>query len=49
VADAFSTLAITGRDGVKLTDAWRTGQEAYLGTTVAGFPTCSSWSVPTPA
>ncbi|MGQ0481921.1 MAG: flavin-containing monooxygenase [Pseudonocardia sp.] len=38
VADAFTKLAITGRGGVKLTDAWRDGQEAYLGTTVAGFP-----------
>jgi cation diffusion facilitator CzcD-associated flavoprotein CzcO len=38
VADAFAQLAIVGRDGVKLTDAWRDGSEAFLGTTVAGFP-----------
>jgi cation diffusion facilitator CzcD-associated flavoprotein CzcO len=38
VADAFAQLAITGRDGVKLADAWRDGAEAHLGTTVAGFP-----------
>jgi cation diffusion facilitator CzcD-associated flavoprotein CzcO len=38
VADAFAQLAITGRDGVKLTDAWKDGSEALLGTTVAGFP-----------
>ncbi|WP_051580347.1 flavin-containing monooxygenase [Pseudonocardia acaciae] len=38
VADAFAQLAIVGRDGVKLTDAWRDGAEAHLGTTVAGFP-----------
>ena len=38
VADSFAQLAITGRDGVKLTDAWRHGSEAFLGTTVAGFP-----------
>ncbi|HEX4359349.1 MAG TPA: NAD(P)/FAD-dependent oxidoreductase [Pseudonocardia sp.] len=38
VADSFAQLAVTGRDGVKLTDAWRHGSEAFLGTTVAGFP-----------
>src|SRR5882757_320468 len=38
LADSFAQLAITGRDGVKLTDAWRGGSEAFLGTTVAGFP-----------
>jgi cation diffusion facilitator CzcD-associated flavoprotein CzcO len=38
VADAFARLAIVGRDGVKLADAWRDGAEAFLGTTVAGFP-----------
>lgn len=29
---------IIGRDGRDLTDSWRDGPEAYLGTTVAGFP-----------
>jgi cation diffusion facilitator CzcD-associated flavoprotein CzcO len=29
---------IAGRDGVSLADAWRGGNQAYLGTTVAGFP-----------
>jgi len=38
VADSFAQLAIVGRDGVKLADAWRDGSEAFLGTTVAGFP-----------
>ena len=38
VGDGLSRMAITGRDGVKLADAWRDGQQALLGTTVAGFP-----------
>ncbi|SDF64829.1 flavin-containing monooxygenase [Pseudonocardia oroxyli] len=38
VADGLASMAITGRDGVKLADAWAEGPEALLGTTVAGFP-----------
>jgi cation diffusion facilitator CzcD-associated flavoprotein CzcO len=38
VADGMSRVAVTGRDGVKLADAWRDGAEAFLGTTIAGFP-----------
>lgn len=38
VGDGMSRMAITGRDGVKLADAWRDGPQALLGTTVAGFP-----------
>ncbi|MQA24281.1 MAG: SidA/IucD/PvdA family monooxygenase [Micromonosporaceae bacterium] len=34
----FENLRITGRDGVKIQDAWSEGPEAYLGATVAGFP-----------
>lgn len=30
--------AVTGRDGQTLADAWVDGEEAYLGTTVHGFP-----------
>ena len=29
---------ITGRNGIKLSDAWKDGPEAYLGLTVADFP-----------
>ena len=29
---------ITGRDGLRLADAWADGMSAYRGTTVAGFP-----------
>ncbi len=29
---------ITGKDGVNLLDHWKAGPEAYLGTTVSGFP-----------
>jgi cation diffusion facilitator CzcD-associated flavoprotein CzcO len=38
--DAQNTLRvdITGRDGSTLADAWDKGRQAYLGTTVAGFP-----------
>ncbi len=31
-------MEITGRDGLRLSDAWSDGAEAHLGTTVAGFP-----------
>ncbi|MGH8929116.1 MAG: flavin-containing monooxygenase [Egibacteraceae bacterium] len=36
--DAFENAHIVGRNGVKITDAWRDGMEAYLGVTLAGFP-----------
>ncbi|WP_130391910.1 flavin-containing monooxygenase [Cupriavidus agavae] len=36
--DPIPRGVIVGRDGHDLTDAWRDGAEAYLGTTVAGFP-----------
>ncbi|MDR7301182.1 flavin-containing monooxygenase [Haloactinomyces albus] len=38
VTDAFEHLAIVGRGGRKLQDAWRDGMEAHLGITVSGFP-----------
>lgn len=34
----LAPMAITGRDGIDLNDAWRDGAEAYLGMTVHGFP-----------
>ena len=34
----LSTIAVSGRDGVRLDDAWADGAQAYLGITVAGFP-----------
>jgi cation diffusion facilitator CzcD-associated flavoprotein CzcO len=33
-----STIDVTGRDGVRLHEAWADGAQAYLGITVAGFP-----------
>jgi cation diffusion facilitator CzcD-associated flavoprotein CzcO len=38
VIDSADELHVTGRDGVKLTDAWQGGVEAYRGITVPGFP-----------
>ncbi|MBE1537992.1 flavin-containing monooxygenase [Actinomadura algeriensis] len=38
VADAFDDARITGRDGLRIQDAWKDGIEAHLGVTVAGFP-----------
>ncbi|UQA57183.1 flavin-containing monooxygenase [Polyangium aurulentum] len=38
VHDYLGGMRITGRDGVSLGDQWKDGAEAYLGTTVAGFP-----------
>jgi cation diffusion facilitator CzcD-associated flavoprotein CzcO len=37
-AEEVSRFAVKGRNGVDLNEAWRHGAEAYLGTTVAGFP-----------
>lgn len=34
----LTTVDIKGRDGRSLREAWREGAEAYLGTTVSGFP-----------
>lgn len=36
--NTVTRLRIVGRDGVELADAWKDGNEAYLGTTVTGFP-----------
>ena len=36
--ELLAPMEVTGRDGRRLADAWRQGAEAYLGTTVAGFP-----------
>ncbi|MDF2710628.1 MAG: 4-hydroxyacetophenone monooxygenase [Nonomuraea muscovyensis] len=38
VTDAPRDRRITGRNGLRLQDAWRHGIEAYYGVTVAGFP-----------
>jgi cation diffusion facilitator CzcD-associated flavoprotein CzcO len=38
VTDLFAPMRVLGRGGVDLNDAWRSGLEAYLGTSVAGFP-----------
>lgn len=37
-AEAAAPFAIRGRGGRDLNDAWRDGPEAYLGTTITGFP-----------
>ncbi|MDI1450738.1 NAD(P)/FAD-dependent oxidoreductase [Polyangium sp. 6x1] len=37
-AEAVAPFEIRGRAGRDLNDAWRDGPEAYLGTTIAGFP-----------
>jgi cation diffusion facilitator CzcD-associated flavoprotein CzcO len=34
----FAEVDIVGRDGERLSDRWQQGREAYLGTTVSGFP-----------
>jgi len=36
--DFLAPMAIRGRDGRDLNEAWREGAEAYLGLTVSGFP-----------
>jgi cation diffusion facilitator CzcD-associated flavoprotein CzcO len=37
-AEAVAPFELRGRDGVDLNEVWRDGAEAYLGTTVTGFP-----------
>jgi len=37
-ADSCSPFPVSGRNGVDLNEHWKDGAEAYLGTTVAGFP-----------
>jgi cation diffusion facilitator CzcD-associated flavoprotein CzcO len=38
VHDYLGGMTVTGRDGVRLGDRWKQGAEAYLGTTIAGYP-----------
>lgn len=38
VHDYLGGMTITGRDGVSLASRWERGAEAFLGTTIAGFP-----------
>jgi cyclohexanone monooxygenase len=38
VTDLLTPLHIHGRNGVDINDVWANGMEAYLGTTIAGFP-----------
>ena len=38
VTDAGAPFEVIGRDGVDLNQVWSAGPQAYLGTTVAGFP-----------
>ena len=33
-----SVVDVTGRDGLKITDVWEQGPEAYFGVTASGFP-----------
>jgi cyclohexanone monooxygenase len=37
-ADYLASLDVYGRSGVRLHDDWRDGAEAYLGTTIPGYP-----------
>lgn len=37
-AEDVAPFVVRGRDGVELSEAWRAGASAYLGTTVPGFP-----------
>lgn len=38
VSELLTHLQIRGRGGVDINEAWKNGAEAYLGTTVSGFP-----------
>ncbi|HKP62127.1 MAG TPA: NAD(P)/FAD-dependent oxidoreductase [Polyangiales bacterium] len=37
-AETYAPFPLRGRGGEELTDRWKQGAEAYLGTTVSGFP-----------
>lgn len=38
VTELLTHMRVEGRGGVDINDAWKSGVEAYLGTTVSGFP-----------
>ncbi|MEV4171740.1 NAD(P)/FAD-dependent oxidoreductase [Nonomuraea sp. NPDC049709] len=38
VVDALADQRITGRDGLRIQDAWKNGVEAYYGIAASGFP-----------
>ncbi len=38
VVDSFTFLDVKGKGGIDLNEIWKDGPEAYLGTTVSGFP-----------
>lgn len=38
VANSYQFMNVSGRNGVELNKLWKTTPEAYLGTTVSGFP-----------
>lgn len=38
VTNAFEKIEFIGSNGVLLNDVWKEGPEAYLGTTISGFP-----------
>ncbi len=38
VTDALNRLDITGKNGLALSEAWKDGMQAHLGTGIAGFP-----------
>jgi len=48
-AEACAPFPVAGRGGVDLDQAWRDGQNAYLGTTVSGFPNLFIMSGPNTA
>jgi cation diffusion facilitator CzcD-associated flavoprotein CzcO len=37
-SEVFAPFAVRGRGGQELGEAWKDGAEAYLGTTISGFP-----------
>lgn len=38
VTELLTHMSVRGRGGVEINDIWKSGVEAYLGTTVSGFP-----------
>ena len=48
-AEACAPFPVAGRDGLDLDQAWCDGQNAYLGTTVSGFPNLFIMSGPNTA
>ena len=43
---SVTRIKITGTNGQTIQEKWADGPATYIGLTISGFPTCSTWSAP---